>query len=594
MLIGKYLTKYYKKLWPFFLVGFFALIAVDIVETEIPKYLRIVVDEVDTLTGNALWDILGRVLLLAGAILVGRIVWRLCIFYASRKIEAGLRQDMFEKAERLSLSFFRENPVGTVMSYFTNDIETIGEFFGWGTVMLIDAVFMTLIVVIRMIAVDPYMTLIAALPIALIAVWGALVERFMAIKWDQRQEAFSELYDFSQENFTGIRVIKAFVKENQQIHAFAKIARKNADVEYSFGKLSSIFDVIIEIIISSIIALILGFGGYFVFCTVTGQPIQLFGHEISFTIGRLSEFVTLFQLLVWPMIAMGQVISMRSRAKTSLRRISHFLDAEEDVMSPRNAVALHNVKGKIEFRDFSFTYPKEATPALKNISFCINPGETIGIVGKVGSGKTTLANVLLRLYNYQDGGVFIDDVDLMDADLDTLRDAISYAPQDNFLFSASIKENIAFSDASIDMTRVKEAAVFADIDTSIAVFREGYDTVSGERGVTLSGGQKQRVSLARAYHKGAPILLMDDTVSAVDLKTEETILENIKLNRAGMTTLVIASRVSTVRDFDKILVLEDGCAVGFGSHEELMETSPAYQKMVYLQRLEAEAKEGGN
>ncbi|MCF0113200.1 MAG: hypothetical protein HUJ60_04425, partial [Bacilli bacterium] len=212
MLIGKYLTKYYKKLWPFFLVGFFALIAVDIVETEIPKYLRIVVDEVDTLTGNALWDILGRVLLLAGAILVGRIVWRLCIFYASRKIEAGLRQDMFEKAERLSLSFFRENPVGTVMSYFTNDIETIGEFFGWGTVMLIDAVFMTLIVVIRMIAVDPYMTLIAALPIALIAVWGALVERFMAIKWDQRQEAFSELYDFSQENFTGIRVIKAFVK----------------------------------------------------------------------------------------------------------------------------------------------------------------------------------------------------------------------------------------------------------------------------------------------------------------------------------------------------------------------------------------------
>ena len=575
-------------------MGALALMVVDIVETEVPKYLQVIVDDIDVISQEEMWNILWKVLLCALIILVGRIAWRLFIFYASRKIEAGLRRDMFEKSMRLSSTFYHENKSGTIMGWFTTDIETIGEYFGWGTVMLIDASFLAIIVIVRMVMVDLTLTLVAAIPIALIALVSGLSEKFMAKKWEERQSAYDKLYDFADENFTGIRVIKAFVKEQKEIHAFAKIARKNRNVNYEFGKFEAGLGTLIDIIIYLTAGLSLGFGGYFIYQSYHGEPINIFGNPINITIGRLVEFISYFDLLIWPLIALGQIVTMKSRAKTSLKRITRFLDSEEDVKSPEGATAFKDVKGEITFKNLTFKYANESEPALKDVSFTIKPGETIGIVGKIGSGKSSLATLLLRLYNFDEGCVFVDGVDLMKADITSLRENIAYAPQDNFLFSDSISNNIAFSGEEVNQKRVEEAAHFADIDDNIEEsFPNKYETVSGERGITLSGGQKQRISLARAYYKHAPIMIMDDTVSAVDMKTEENILHNVSENRKGLTTIVIASRVSTVRKMDRILVMKDGMVDAFDTHENLMKNSQTYQNMVYLQQLEAEVK-GGN
>ena len=339
-------------------------------------------------------------------------------------------------------------------------------------------------------------------------------------------------------------------------------------------------------------ALILGLGGYFVYRYVTGTPVFVFGHEVDMTAGGLITFVGYFDTLVWPMIALGQVVTMRSRSKASLKRITNFLDQEEEIRNVENAYVLENVKGEIRFDNFSFAYPSSEANVLKNITFTVNPGESVGIVGKIGSGKTTLVNTLLHLYNVERGKVFIDGPDIIDCNIESLRDAIGYVPQDNFLFSDKIKNNIAFSCNELDMDKVYDAAKFADVHSNIEEFTEGYETVSGERGVTLSGGQKQRISIARAYIKDAPIMILDDSVSAVDVKTEETILANIQSERKGKTTIVIASRVSTGSHLDKILVLDKGEVEAYDTPQRLEEISPTYKKMVYLQKLEREV-EGG-
>ena len=316
--------------------------------------------------------------------------------------------------------------------------------------------------------------------------------------------------------------------------------------------------------------------------------INIFGSQLELNSGELVEFIMLFDTLIWPLIAMGQVVAMKSRAKASLRRISNFLDAEETIKNCENPIVLENVQGKISFNNFSFTYPGSKEPSLKNISLTINPGESIGIVGKIGCGKTTLVNALLRLANVEENSILIDDVDLMKCDIASIRNAIAYVPQDNFLFSDTIKNNIAFSNINMSQDEVEGAAKFSDVHNDIANFQEGYQTVSGERGVTLSGGQKQRISIARAFAKDAPILILDDSVSAVDIKTEETILNNIKEQRSGKTTLIIASRISTVSHLDKILVLKDGEIEAFGDHKTLLSTSKTYHAMVMLQELEKE------
>lgn len=598
MLFGKHINKYYIKYGLFFLVGIIGLIVVAYYQTLIPEYLGDLVNlfdgkETTNIDMDLLIDIIKGVLLVAFILFVGRFVWRTSIFYASSKIEASIRHEMFLKSERLSQRFYHENKVGSVMAWFTNDLETIEELFGWGTMMLVDAMFLSVIVIIKMVTLDWVLSIIAFIPIVLIIVWGALVEKHMAIRWDNRQKAFDDLYDFSQENFTGIRVIKAFVKETKEIFAFSKVAKKNADANIDFVRVAVLFEVLISIIISAIMVIIMGFGGWFVYSFVSGNPVVIFNHVIEIDAGSLVTFLGYFEILVWPMMALGQIVSMRSRGKASLKRIDAFLDQEEEIKNKENSVTLENVQGKIEFKNFSFKYPGSNRDSLTNISIVINPGETIGIVGKIGSGKSTLANSLLRLYNLENETLFIDDCDIMNCTIESVRNCVGYVPQDNFLFSDKVKNNIAFFNKKVDEKEIIEAAKFAAVHDNIIEFKDGYDTISGERGVTLSGGQKQRISIARAFIKKAPIMILDDSVSAVDVKTEETILKNIKEQREGMTTIVIASRVSTVSHMDKIIVLNDGKVEAFDSHEKLLEVSPTYQKMVHLQELEKEVEGGG-
>ena len=599
MLFGKYINKYYLRYAIFFIIGVVALVLVDIAQTYVPKYLGEVIDLLSDgpLTPESKERILYIVIatiVVAAIMMVGRVTWRITIFHASFKIEANLREEMFKKAERLSQRYYHENKVGTVMAWFTNDIETIQEFFGWGTIMLVDALFLSVFVIVQMVLLEPILSAISILPIVLIVVWGALVEKFMSLRWEARQKSFDSLYDFSQETFSGISVIKAFVKETQQLHAFAKLANKDKEANIKFVRLSQLFDFSIEVIIALLFSLIIAFGGWFVYSSVTaGSQLTILGHTINITAGELVTFIGYYDLLIWPMIALGQIVTMRSRAKTSLKRISHFLDEPEEILENDGTVEVKTINGDISFSNFSFAYPGNKNLALEGITLSIKAGETVGIVGKIGCGKTTLVNSLLRLYNLNKGEIFIDGVDIMDYKASSLRNLIAYVPQDNFLFSDTVSNNISFSSDSLSPDVIEKAAEFSDVATDIKGFKDGYQTVSGERGVTLSGGQKQRISIARAYVKKAPIMILDDSVSAVDVKTEETILKNITEQRAGMTTLVVASRVSTVNHLDKIIVLNEGKLEAFGSPKELMKTSQTYQTMVYLQELEREV-EGGD
>ena len=594
MLFGKHVNRYYLKYAPLFILGILALVAVDIIQLLVPEYLGEVVKILQTPDSDRqrIFTLGIYVLIVAAGMFLGRFLWRVTLFNAAFRIEADMRHKMFLKAESLPRQYYHETKVGSIMSWFTNDLETINEYFSWGTIMMVDAIFLGVFTVIKMVRLDVWMTVICFAPLLLVAVWGFLCERFFMKRWDERQKAYDKVYDFAQENFTGIRVIKAFVKETKEIHAFAKIAKKNADANVSFVRLSVLFDVFIEIIISLIFTSVLAFGGWFAWSFINGQAIPIFGHEVNLTADKLVVFTGYLDILIWPMIALGQIVPMRSRSKASLKRVSNFLDAEIRVNSPEDAIKLENARGEIEFKNFSFHYPTYDASSLKNVSLTIKPGETVGIIGKIGCGKTTLVDVLLMMYNVEPGTLFVDGNDIMSLDIASLRNQIAYVPQDNFLFSDTIQNNINFGLADGTEEDAIRGAKFAGVDEDISAFKEGYQTVSGERGVTLSGGQKQRISIARAYVMNAPIMILDDCVSAVDTKTEETILHNIMDERKDKTTIVVASRVSTVAHLDKIIVLNDGYLEAFDTPKNLLKSSPTYQRMVKLQELQAEV-EGG-
>ncbi|MBO7615520.1 MAG: ABC transporter ATP-binding protein [Bacilli bacterium] len=596
MLFSKYLNKYYRKYWYFYLIGILALVFVDYIQLFIPEFLGDLVEifesaaEVGSFSQQMRDDIIKIVLftvLIGAGLMIGRMLWRFTLFRASFKIEAELRHDMFVKAEKLSVEYFHSNKVGNIMSWFTNDIEQISDYLGFGVVMMVDGFALSFMCFLKISLLSWQFLIILLIPMILIVVWGLLVEKIMSDNWTKRQEAFDKLYDFAQESFTGIRVIKAFVKQRQEIIAFSKVAHQNKDVNVKFALISIGFDVVIEVVIGLLFAMILGFGGYL---AVTGETVDFLGMAFAISGPDLVVLVGYFDSLIWPLIAMGQIVAAYSRSKASMKRIENYMNAPEDIQDAPNAVMLNDVKGKIEFRNFSFTYPTKDKESLEDINLVIQPGEIIGIVGRIGRGKTTLVNALLRIYNVKEDTVFIDDIDIMKANVKSLRDCISYVPQDNFLFSDTVKRNIAFGDVDLADDRVKFAADFACVGGDIEHFKDKYETVTGERGVTLSGGQKQRISIARAFIMDSPIMVLDDSVSAVDVKTEETILKNIKELRKGKTTLVVASRVSTVCHLDKIIVLNDGRVEAFDTPANLLKISPTYAKMVYLQELEKEVE----
>ncbi len=587
MIFGKHINRYYFKYAVWLLFGLSALVLVDFLQLEIPKIDRLVINgmnsgsvsvdgvqtafDMDFLLDGICMPMLKIVL----AMVFGRFLWRICFFGAAVRLEADLRNRMFDHAKDLSREYYQVNKVGNLMSLFTNDLDTVQECFGWGVLMFFDALMLGVLAVMNMWKMDPGLTVLSLIPMAFLLAAATIIGKQMMKKWDIRQEAFSRLSDFSQESFSGIAVIKAFVKEARELMAFRKLNEENEKANIDHTKSSVLLRIIVSLFVESVICVILGYGGYLVY-------------KGRFNAGQLVEFIGYFNAVIWPIMAVSELIDMTSRGKASLDRLGELLDAKIDVVDREGAKSLERVRGDIEFRNLTFRYPDGEYDVLKNISFTIQAGENVGLVGKTGTGKTTLVDLILRTYNVPDGTLFIDGNDVNDVKIRDLRAGCAYVPQDNFLFSDTIENNIAFGVEEHNTRAVTQAARLADVHSNIKEFQQGYNTILGERGVTVSGGQKQRISIARALMKDAPILILDDSVSAVDTKTEAAILENLREARRGKTTILIAHRVTTIEKMDKILFVEDGELVAAGPHEELYETCPEYRKMVDLQKLEEE------
>ena len=590
MIFDKHINRYYLRYAPLLLLGLFALIMVDYLQLEIPELYQMVINgmnsgvvEVDgVLTAFDMNFLLDRICMpMVGIILCmvfGRFLWRVTIFGAAIRVETDLRNRMFDHAKDLSREYYQVNKVGNLMSLFTNDLDTIQECFGWGYLQFFDAAFLGGMAIMKMWNMNHLLTVLSLIPMALLFACATVVGRYMMKKWDYRQECFSQLSDFSQESFSGIAVIKAFVKEAKELLAFKKLNEENETANIDYTKSSVLLRILVTSFVESVICIILGYGGYLVY-------------QGTFNAGQLMEFIGYFNSIVWPVMAVSELIDMTSRGKASLKRVSELLDAPIDVQDRPGVQDLETIRGDIEFRDLTFRYPDGEYDALEKVSFTIRAGENVGLVGKTGSGKTTLVDLLLRTYNVPDGTVFIDGRDVNSLSIRSVRAGCAYVPQDNFLFSDTITNNIAFGVDEPRPDAISQAAKLADMDGNIREFQLGYETVLGERGVTVSGGQKQRISIARALMKDAPILILDDSVSAVDTKTEKTILENLRATRAGKTTILIAHRISTIERMDKILFIENGRLVAVGPHTELYRTCPSYRKMVDLQKLEEEGGE---
>ena len=589
MLFGKHINRYYLKYAHWLILGLLSLVMVDFLQLEIPKFYRMVIDgmsygyilqdgaQVPFTMDLVLDTICMPMLVIILSLVFGRFLWRICFFGSAVRLEEDLRNRMFSHCKDLSREYYQVNKVGDLMSLFTNDLDTVQECFGWGIMMFCDAVLLGIMAVTDMWQMNPLLTILSLIPMGFLLASATIVGRRLMRKWDIRQEAFSKLSDFSQESFSGIAVIKAFVKEGKELWNFKKLNVENEDANIDHTKTSVLFRVLVTLFVESVICIILGYGGYLVW-------------NKTFTAGQLMEFIGYFNAVIWPIMAVSELIDMTSRGKASLERIGQLLEAKVTVKDREDVKQLPSIRGDIEFRNLTFRYPDGEFDCLKDVSFTINAGENVGLVGKTGSGKTTLVDLILRTYNVPDGTVFIDGHDVNTVSIRDIREGCAYVPQDNFLFSDTIENNIAFGISS-NPAAVTHAARMADIHSNIKEFQQGYGTVLGERGVTVSGGQKQRISIARALMKNAPILILDDSVSAVDTKTETTILQNLRETRAGKTTILIAHRISTIERMDKILFIDNGCLAAVGTHQELYSANEAYRKMVDLQRLE---EEGGD
>ena len=593
MIFGKYINRYYLKNAPVLLLGLVALLTVDYIQLLIPRLYRLVINGVNL--GQVVVDgqtvAFGKEVLFQHICLpmiyiiilmvLGRFLWRVCFFGSAVRVTADLRERMFDHSRQLSQQYYQVNKVGNLMSLYTNDLDTIQECFGDGVLMFFDALTLGLLALYKMWNMDHQLTLLALIPALLMLAIGTVMGKTMTKTWEKRQQAFSDLSDFAQENFSGIAVIKAFVKELKELIAFRKLNKENEKINVEYTRISVLLEIMVTLFVESVICVILGFGGYLVY---VGQ----------FNAGQLVEYIGYFEAIVWPIMAVAMLIEKSSRGKASLNRITELLDAPIDVADRPGVPDLANVQGGVEFRDLTFRYPDGEFDVLKNISFTIQPGERVGIVGKTGAGKTALVDLLLRTYNVPDGTLFVDGKDVNTVSIHSVRNACAYVPQDNFLFSDTIAHNIGFGVDDATREDIDRAAALADVRDNIVDFKDGYETVLGERGVTVSGGQKQRISIARALLKNAPILILDDSVSAVDTRTEKIILDNLKASRAGKTTLLIAHRISTVEGLDKIIFLEDGRVEAVGPHDSLYASCPEYRRMVDLQRLEDEVGGGSN
>lgn len=573
----QFIFQYIKKHKFQYLAGILTLFVVDFANLFIPQLTGTITDGLTahTMDWNGVKSCLLAIFLLGLTLTIGRFLWRYFLFGASRSIERELRDTMFAHLEKMDVEYYNEHKTGDLMTRFTSDLNSIRMAIGPAIISLFDGTVMAVMVIFQMmIYVNVKLTLVALIPMFLISIGEIFYGKIMHPRYLARQEAVSDLTDFVQESFSGVRVIKAFVRERSECAAFARQNRNTMNKNLKVVGLLSVVMPLLDVIIgfSSLAALI--YGGY----------LALIG---EITLGRFVAFNQYINMLVWPMLACGDAINMFSQGAASIKRVKEVFDSKPEVSDAKNVAPVDALKGEITLSHLTFIHHGHTEPTLKDISLNVPAGSTLAIIGRTGNGKSTLVNLLLHLYNAKSGMIFFDGRDINTIPLKTLRENIAYVPQDNFLFSDTLKANIAFGVEGEDMDAITEATQAACIHDSIALFPAGYDTIVGERGVTLSGGQKQRSSIARALMKDAPILILDDALSAVDTDTEEHILRNLKKNRAGKTTILIAHRISTIQNADMILVLDDGIAKELGTHEELMKLNGIYRDMFEKQQLEA-------
>ena len=572
----KFILKYIKKHKWRYLAGIITLFVVDYANLFIPKLTGTITDG---LTAHSI-DMEGVLFYIAcilgvGATLaLGRFLWRYFLFGAARSIEKEIRNEMFAHLEKMSVEYYNEHKTGDLMTRFTSDLNSVRMAIGPAVISAFDASVMLIMVIFQMITyVNIKLTLVAVIPMILISVGELYYGKIIRSRYKARQEAVSDLTDYVQESISGVRVIKAFVRERAELRAFAKSNENAREKNLKVIKIQTFVMPLLDVIIGISSLLTLIYGGYL---ALTGE----------ITLGRFIAFNQYINMLVWPMIACGDAITLFSQGSASMKRIGDIFEEKPEIYDREDIKQVDEFKGDIKFEHLTFTHRGGLEPTLKDICLDIKAGTTLAVIGRTGNGKSTLVNLLLRLYNTEPGMILIDGKDINDNPLKTLRENIAYVPQDNFLFSDTLRANIAFG-AEDDMNSIEKATRAACIHDNIVAFPDGYETIVGERGVTLSGGQKQRSSIARALMKDAPILILDDSLSAVDTDTEERILKNLKKNREDRTTIIIAHRISTIQSADVIMVLEDGEAVEIGNHSELMKVNGIYKDMFEKQQLEA-------
>lgn len=566
-----------------YIFGIGWLLIIDLVQLLVPQILR----KVTNLLQDGLLDAKGllkySLLVLFTGVLIafGRYFWRIYIFGTSRKMEYYLRDKLFGHLLTLSPNYYNTHKTGDLMALATNDINAVRFASGQGIMMAVDATFLTILSMIMMAkTTNIKLTLIALITLPFIAFtvnkFGKVIyKRFISV-----QEAFANLTDTTQENFAGIRVIKSFVQEDLTLDEFTAVNKDNLNKNLELVRFSGVFHPLIQFVSSISFLIVIVYGGKLVMLD-------------TISLGDFIAFNNYLGLLIWPMMAVGWVINVLQRGVASMERLNEILDEEAEIIDAENTISLKNPKGKIEFREMEFKYPNATEAVLKDINFTLEPGETLAIVGRTGSGKTTLINLLLRLYDIERGEILIDNINIKDISLKDLRENIAYVPQDNFLFSSTIKENIGFAfDTELSDEEVFAAAKAAQVYDNIIEFPKGFDTILGERGVTLSGGQKQRVSIARALAKDAPILILDDSLSSVDTETEEKILNNLEKLTNKKTLIIISHRISTVQNADQIIVLDEGKIIEKGNHESLLKNKGLYNYLYEKQLLEEKIYSG--
>lgn len=560
-----------------YVLGIMWLLIVDIVQLLVPQIFRIIFDSLETrtLTRQNLVKYSAYIIITGLMIGVGRYFWRIYINKTSRQLEYHIRNKLFSHLQTLSTNYFNNHKTGDLMAHATNDINAVRMALGPGVIMLTDAVFITISAIYAMIkTANLKLTLISLIPLPFLAFLVMKFGKLIHGRFRDVQDAFSKLTDRVQENFAGVRVIKSFVQEEKEIGKFTDANKHNFKMNMNLIKVWGMFSPLIQFISALSFLILIWYGG-----------LSVINGEIS-----LGDFIALnsyLGLLVWPIMAIGWVINMFQRGIASMERLNAIFIESSEIADSENAQKLPEIKGDIKFRNVSFKYPGTDIYALKNINIDVKRGNTLAIIGRTGSGKTTLVNLLVRLFDINEGSISVDGANIKDIALKSLRENIGYVPQESFLFSTTISGNIGFAfDEEVEEEKIVKAAKLSELYSNVIEFPQKFDTILGERGVTLSGGQKQRTSIARAIIKSPGILILDDSLSAVDTQTEEKILENLDEIMSSRTTIIISHRISTIKNADEIIVLDNGEIVQRGTHDELVEYEGIYKDIYEKQLLE--------